>query len=349
MVQQPPMVLTQDLADRAELESREQKSLEQHAAKILPYLRQQDVHDIVTNNDGRLWVNRAVTGWECAGAIPTGHVRSLLRATATMQEISFGPRNPILETVLPLDGSRIEGIIPPIVSGAVMAIRLRSRRVYTFFDYDEAGILTHQDDPLNIKRHRDDFLSRVRNCKTHLEVLELGVQYRRNFLIVGGTGTGKTTKANAVLEAINRHCPKDRIVIIEDTPELQCVVPNSVSLLSTSKIKQVDCLVASLRLIPTRIVVGEVRRKKPARVLLESWSTGHSGSVATMHGNDSKEGLDRLEQLIDRKTARAESARAVHIVVFIDVEPSIQAGRKVREILVLDGLRPDGTYNCYRV
>jgi type IV secretion system protein VirB11 len=131
--------------------------------------------------------------------------------------------------------------------------------------------------------------------------------------------------------------PDDRVVIIEDTPELQCSLPNHVQLLATARISQADLLVASLRLIPRRIVVGEVRETEPARVLLGAWNTGHSGGLATIHANDALSGLRKLETLIGGHSAsvREQIASAIDIVIFIDGEQSLAAGRKVREVMVM--------------
>jgi type IV secretory pathway ATPase VirB11/archaellum biosynthesis ATPase len=116
---------------------------------------------------------------------------------------------------------------------------------------------------LNAKRYQDDFLEQVAG-QTHREILRLAVKYRRNIPCVGGTGTGKTTLLNAILHDIHQCTPNDRVVIIEDTPELKCSVPNAVTLLATAHISQADCLSASLRLKPDHILLEEVRRRRAA-------------------------------------------------------------------------------------
>jgi type IV secretion system protein TrbB len=315
---------------------------------LLPYLEQEDVNDLAVNADGRVWVNRARRGWQHVDHISGKAATLILRSVATIRKIPFDHSTPILETIFPLDGSRIEGIIPPVVPNAILAIRPRPRLIYSLQDYEASGALTNKEDGLNQKRFHDDFLERMTG-KSHREILELAVEYRRNILCVGGTGTGKTTLLNAILHSIQERTPNDRVVIIEDTPELQCSVLNAATLLTTATINQGECLSASLRLRPDRILLGEVRRSRPARVLLEAWNTGHSGGLATVHADDSRKGLLRLERLVGTRSARAEVAEAVNVVVFIDKEDSLQAGRKIRDILIVNGLTSKGEYNCLHV
>ena len=170
-----------------------------------------------------------------------------------------------------------------------------------------------------------------------MEVIRLACRYRRNILLVGPTGSGKTAVANGIIAEWSELTPNDRVVIIEDTPELQCSLPNHVQLLATARISQADLLKTSLRLIPRRIVVGEVREEEPARVLLGAWNTGHSGGVATIHANDALSGLRKLETLIGGHgpSVREQIASAINVVIFIDGEDSLPAGRKVREVLVV--------------
>ena len=202
----------------------------------------------------------------------------------------------------------------------------------------KSGILSNKADPLNTRRHYDDFLDKVQGCD-HLSIVRLAAQYRRNILLVGPTGSGKTTFANSIIAEWAEVTPNDRVVIIEDTPELQCSLRNHVQLLATAHISQTDLLVASLRLIPKRIVVGEVREPEPARVQLGAWNTGHSGGLATIHANNALSGLRKLETLIGghEPSVRERIASAINVVVFIDGEDSIPAGRKVREVLVISG------------
>lgn len=322
----------------ADHDVRQHGNLTRHAGRIVALLEDAKTLDVVVNADGSLWVNRLGSGFRREGEFPQSSVKLLLAGIATVRDIPFDHNHPILETIFPLTGDRIEGLISPIVSSPVLAIRTRQKRIFSLRDIEESGILTDASDPLNSKRHHDDFVEQVRG-RAHVEVIRLAVQYRRNILLVGPTGSGKTTFANCIIAEWAELTPNDRVVIIEDTPELQCMLPNHVQLLATAHTSQADLLVASLRLIPQRIVVGEVREEEPARVLLGAWNTGHSGGLATIHANDALSGLRKLETLIGGHEAavRERIANAINVVIFIDGEDAIPAGRKVRQIGVIRG------------
>ena len=317
-------------------ELRQSSNLTRLAGPLLPFLADPTTLDVVVNADESVWVNRLGTGFERAGDFCVHDSTLLLQGIATIRRIAFDHDHPILETIFPLTGDRIEGLISPVVDGAVLAIRTRQKQIFTLSEMTDAGILSNKADPLNAKRHHDDFLQRTQG-RDHLGIIRLAAQYRRNILLVGPTGSGKTTFANSIIAEWADVTPSDRVVIIEDTPELQCSLANHVQLLATAHVSQTDLLVASLRLIPKRIVVGEVREPEPAQVLLGAWNTGHSGGLATIHANDALSGLRKLETLIGGHEAsvRERIASAINVVIFIDGEESIPAGRKVREVLVV--------------
>jgi type IV secretion system protein VirB11 len=323
-------------------DDRQIQYLSRFAGPLLPLLREPDTLDVVVNADRSLWVNRLGRGFERQGTFGASATQLLLNGVATVRQIQFDHGHPILETIFPLTGDRIEGLMPPVVADTVIAIRTRQKKLYPLDELAQSGVLTNKADRLNVKRHHDDFLEQASGCN-HRDVLRLAVQYRRNILLVGPTGSGKTTFANSLLSECNALTPQDRVLIIEDTPELQCTMPNHVHLLETAHVSQSELLVASLRLIPKRLIVGEVREEGPARVLLGAWNTGHSGGLATIHADDALSGLRKLEALIGGQQAavRERIASAIHVVIFIDGEDSLPAGRKVREVAVIRSLDPD--------
>jgi type IV secretion system protein VirB11 len=263
----------------ATLETRSFRSIAVHAGTIPALLAGNSVMDVCVNPDGSLWVNRLGKGFTKEGDIAAADSALLLSGIATVRDLDLNERNPILETIFPLTGDRIEGLVPPIVTAPAFAIRTRQKQLYELQDMVDLVILTDKGDALNQKRHRNDFLDRAAGL-SHAEVLKLATKYRRNVLLVGPTGSGKTTFANSLIDDWRKQTPGDRVVMIEDTPELQCSLPNYVQLLATRTITQADLLVAALRLIPKRLVVGEVREPEPAKVLLSAWNTGHSGGLA---------------------------------------------------------------------
>jgi type IV secretion system protein TrbB len=324
------------------LDDRSLRNIAAHAGSIPELLDDIAVLDVCANPDGSLWVNRLGRGFAPEGEIANADAALLLSGIATVRGLDLNEDRPILETIFPLTGDRIEGLMPPIVTAPAFAIRTRQKQLYTLDDLAQSGVLTRKDDALNEKRHRDDFLEHAPGLD-HVDVIRLATKYRRNILLVGPTGSGKTTFGNSLIADWLEQTPGDRAVIIEDTPELQCSLPNHVQLLATAKITQGDLLIAALRLIPKRLVVGEVRDTEPARVLLSAWNTGHSGGIATIHADDALAGLRKLESLVGTSHdsgVRERIAAAVGLVIFIDADERVGAGRKVREVTAVRGLDP---------
>ena len=315
-------------------------------------LRQLDndlTEDILLNPDGSLWVKRMGQGFIRIGDMPATQAASALGTIAAWRGTVLNHERPILETELPLDGSRFEGIVAPVVRRPVFAIRLRPRKIFSLTEYEVAGILSHEKDPLNQLRKRDDFLNEVRGLK-HADVIRAAVRAKKNMLVVGSTGSGKTTLVNGILDSMALLAPNDRVISIEDTTELQCPVRNYLDLRAVGNVTMLDCLRACMRLKPTRIVVGEVRGAE-AHTLLKAWNTGHLGGAATVHANDALSGLMRLESLVAEATSAPQQAliaEAVDLVVFVDEESSLKAGRKVREVLLVTGYS-NGNYQVERV
>jgi len=311
---------------------------------VLRMLSDESTEDIVLNPDGTLWVKKMGSGFQPAGVMPPAQAASALNTIAAWKGTVLNHEHPILETELPLDGSRLEGIVSPIVRNPVFAIRLRPKKIFSLAEYERAGILTGKSDRKNHIRRRDDFREQI-NGLNHASIIRTAVAAKKNILIVGATGSGKTTFVNAVLDVMTEVAPNDRVVSIEDTTELQCAVENHVDLLAVGKISMLDCLRASMRLKPTRIVVGEVRGAE-AHAMLKAWNTGHPGGAATVHANDALSGLIRLESLVAEATPAAQQtliAEAIDVVVFIDQEPDLMSGRKVREVALVTGYQ-DGRY-----
>lgn len=305
---------------------------------VLAHLADPRTEDIVLNPDSLLWVKRFGEGFYPIGEMPPAQAASALHTIAAWRGTTLDEEQPILETELPLDESRFEGLIAPVVRQPVFAIRLRPRRIFTLKDYARAGILTDKHDPRRTIRSRSDFSKAIHGL-SHEELIRAAVQTRRNILVVGATGSGKTTFLNACLDAIRELAPSDRVLSIEDTTELQSRIRNVVDLRATGPVTMLDCLRAAMRLVPTRIVVGEVRGAE-ALTLLKAWNTGHPGGMATIHANDASSGLARLESLVAEATTAPQHhliAEVLDLVVFIDEEESLRAGRKVREIVAVKG------------
>jgi type IV secretion system protein VirB11 len=310
---------------------------------ILILLNDDAVEDIVLNPDGALWAKQMGSGFRRVGQMSGSQAVCAMNTIASMRSMVLNYERPVLETELPIDGSRFEGLIPPVVRHPVFAIRRRPRKIFTLAQYCDAGILTNRADPLNRLRRRENFADQL--AGSHADVIRAAIAARKNILTAGSTGSGKTTFTNAILDGIAEISPHDRVISIEDTTELQCSVANYVDLRAVGTVTMLDCLRACMRLKPSRIVVGEVRGAE-AHTMLKAWNTGHPGGAATVHANDALSGLIRLESLVAEATSAPQQqliAEAVDLVVFIDEEAGLTAGRKVREVALVNGYR-DGRY-----
>jgi len=256
---------------------------------------------------------------------------------ASMQKTTVTESKPVLESQLPIWKYRFAGLIEPVVLSPSFAIRVKSDKKRSLRDLQRQGILTTKDDPRNRRSEQEDLIDAVRGLD-HLEVIQQAIIAHKNILVVGGTGAGKTTIANAILEEIGTLTPGDRVLVIEDTQELLLDSANSLSMLATTEFDQLKCLKVALRLKPDRIVVGEVRDGAAALPLLKSWNTGHPGGVSTLHANSAAEALDRLEALVREATDAPQQrmiGSAVDLVISIVNDP-VQ-GRKVQEVAVVTG------------
>jgi len=276
--------------------------------------------ELMLNQDGKLWSDRLGTGRQDTGhTISPEDAERIIRLVATGTGAECNESKPLLSAELPGTGSRFQGILPPIVQAPVFTIRKKALLIFTLDDYVRQGIMTERQEA------------------TILEV----VHTKQNILVTGGTGTGKTTLVNAVLNEIA--ATNDRIVIIEDTLELQCAAPDTVFLRAKEGVATMnDLLRATMRLRPDRIVVGEVRGPE-ALSLLKAWNTGHPGGCATVHANSARAGLTRLEQLIQEAVITVPKeliAEAVNIVIHIERSGH---GRRIREIARVKGIT-EGKY-----
>lgn len=279
-------------------------------ADLIGWLEDKKVVEVMLNPDGGLWVDAMGEGMRRVGEMDAIRALSIINSVAALLGAVVTADTPILECELPLDGSRFEALIPPLVRQPTFTIRKKALLVFTLDDYVAKGIMT----------------------KCQREAIETAVSGRENILVAGGTGTGKTTLANAILHAVSVLDADHRIVIIEDTLELQCTAPNTVFLRTAENTDMTRLLRATMRLRPDRIVVGEVR-DGAALALLKAWNTGHPGGVGTVHANSAEAALVRVGQLIQEAGVPANPeliAEAVNVVVSIK---RTATGRIVDEII----------------
>lgn len=304
-------------------------------------LRDPRVNELVLNPDGRMWFDLAGSGWTFIEELGASQAESMLATCASMLNTVVTRESPILEGEFPLDGSRLEGLIYPVVQKPTFAIRKKAVNIFTFDDYRERGIIR----PLHAIPPRTRKANLLDQRFDHpVEACRAAIAARKNILVVGGTGSGKTTLVNAVLHEIGVLTPRDRMVAIEDTMELQVNIENAVLLRSNEHCSMQRLLRATMRLSPNRIVVGETRGAE-AFTLLKSWNSGHPGGAATIHADSAEEGLDKLVSYIyespDAKALSPEIigrlvATAVHMVLFIEKWEG-DPGRLVSEISFVRG------------
>jgi type IV secretion system protein VirB11 len=309
------------LASRAEIERRLIAAMRQQLGlDVCARLEDPAVVEIMLNPDGRLWEDRLGAGMRPIGTMEATNAESLISIVASTLRASVTRESPILECELPIRGARFEAMVPPLSAAPVFTIRLLAVRVFTLADYVDDGIMT----------------------SAQRGVLEEAAADRRNVLISGGTGSGKTTLVNAVLHAQAQATPHDRFVILEDTVELRCPAENVVALKATGNVDMQRLLRATMRLRPDRIVIGEVRGGE-ALSMIKAWNTGHEGGVCTLHANSGRAALTRLERLIAEATSadiRADIAEAVHFVIHIT---KTKTSRVISPILKVNGFQ-NGDY-----
>ena len=284
------------------------------------------VIEVMVNPDGVLRLDRLGGGrCETGAVLESAQVERIIRLVESHARTEVHGAAPIVSAELPphadgLAGERFEGLLPPVSTGPCFSIRKPATRIYTLADYVSDGIMSAET----------------------ARLLSLAVVDRRNILVAGGTSSGKTTLANALLAELG---PRDeRVILIEDTRELQCAAADTVALRTRpGVVSMADLVRSTLRLRPDRIIVGEVRGGE-ALDMLKAWNTGHPGGIATVHANSARSALYRIEQLIQEAVVtvpRRLIAEAIDLVVFIAGRGT---ARRIAGIECVEGIDGAGDY-----
>ncbi len=309
--------MTDQNSDANTVKERAKKKLERDMGpELLTVLNDPRTVEIMLNADGKLWLERLGEPMQCIGTLRVAQAQAIIETVAGYHGKEVTRSKPVLEGELPLDGSRFAGQLPPVVPAPTFAIRKKAIAIFTLDQYVERGIMSSQQ----------------------RELLIAAVRSHRNILVVGGTGSGKTTLVNAIINEMVVQDPSERVFIIEDTGEIQCAAENYVQYHTSAEVNMTALLKTTLRMRPDRILVGEVRGPE-ALDLLMAWNTGHEGGAATLHANNAKAGLDRLGMLISMhpdspKPIEPLIGEAVHLVVHI---ARIDGLRRIQEILEVSG------------
>ncbi|MES9904694.1 MAG: P-type conjugative transfer ATPase TrbB [Sedimenticola sp.] len=299
--------------------SRLRQKLETELGPVISSALQDDrVSDIYVNDDGKVWINRAGEQKKQEGCLPPEQVDNLIRTVAAMAGLTVTEDNPVVEAKLPT-GERFIGDIAPITENPTFCIRKPARVVYSLDNYVEAGYMS-ESQKIEIKK---------------------AAAGRKNILVAGGTGSGKTTLTNAILKHIAEATPHDRILIFEDTPELQCHSPDRSHKLSSGTVSMRALLRNGMRQMPDRIIVGEVRGGEAA-VVLKAWNTGHEGGVVTLHANSATAAVEKFQEYVEEglpgTDQRRAIASAVDLIVFMPKRkegsaPNVQEVRQLQNAL----------------
>jgi type IV secretion system protein VirB11 len=289
---------------------------------IARFLEDSTIVEVMLNPDGRLWIDRLSDGLADTGQFVSAQDgERIVRLVAHHVGAEVHAGSPRVSAELPETGERFEGLLPPVVAAPSFAIRKPAVAVFTLDDYVAKGIM--------ISRQAD--------------ALRRAVGARKNILVAGATSSGKTTLTNALLAEVAK--TSDRVILIEDTRELQCKAPNLVALRTKDGVISLSDLVrSSLRLRPDRIPIGEVRGAE-ALDLLKAWGTGHPGGIGTIHAGTALGALRRLEQLIQEVVVTVPRALIAETVNVIAVLSGRGADRRLTELAAVAGLTASGDYS----
>lgn len=284
-------------------------------APFTVYLDDPEVTDIAVCDSGEMVVTKFGQGRVFTGQIIPGYlVERIIKATAAIigKPLESFSGFPILEGRIPKYNARITGLMPPTCERPEIQIRKPPRHIYTLEEYVGNGQMTEEQYGLV--------------CET--------IKRRGNILVTGSTGSGKTTCTNAIIRKMCEETPDDNFYIVEDTPELQCEARMK-TMLCVQKEHAKKAVEESLRFSPDRIIFGEVRSAPVMRELLDSWRTGHSGNVTTLHSNDCMSALTRIRGMMgadDREMAEHLS-QVIRLVVHLRKTPE---GVRMDETMVVD-------------
>lgn len=286
--------------------------------RILELLDDPDNIEIALNPDGKIWTDKLSTGQQFSGhTLSADRALLFLNTVADSLAVSFNDRRSLLQGELILNGARIQAERPPTVSNPAFNIRKHASKIFPLEDYVEKSRITSTDK----------------------DYIEQAVQRKKNILVVGSTGSGKTTLTNAILAVLTKIAANDRILILEDTKELKCEQENQVSMRTNLDTTMTMLVRAAMRKRPDRIIIGEVRGPE-ALDLLKAWNTGHPGGITTIHANSSYDALSRMDMLLLEAVERPMYkliGDAVDVLIFIE---RTSIGPKVTEILEVNCFNP---------
>ena len=298
---------------------------------VMAAFRDDDVTEIYVNpQDGCVRYDTRRRGRiESGYRLDTSRLEMFLNTVAASLSVTLGSTTARIEAELPhrhFRGSRLQGFVPPVTAAPACVIRKPPVVVYALDDYVRTGILT----------------------AAQRRALGDAVEAHDNVLIAGGTNSGKTTLANALLREITERFPDERIVVLEDTVELQCMARDCLALRTGPRVTLAELVRSALRTSPNRIVVGEVRGNE-ALDLLDAWATGHPGGCGTCHATSAEGALLRLDRLAQRNNVPPQAPLIAEAVDLVAVVEGGNRGRRVVDIARVVGLDASGRIGLHHL
>lgn len=310
--------------------------LELYLEPLAPFLARSDVSDIYVNRPGELWIETlgGATERYDAPALDTAALWRLAWQIASEANQGVSAQHPLLAATLP-GGGRVQIVAAPATRhGLAVAIRQHRALTVDLDDYRQGALCARPAvaEPPEI--------GRLLSQQDYPAVLAWAVRARKNILISGGTSTGKTTLLNSLLRQIPN---EQRLIFIEDTPELTLSHPNSVGLVAVrgnqgeARVTSEDLLQAALRMRPDRIILGELRGPE-ALTFLRAINTGHPGSMTTIHADSPERAFVQLAMMalqVGLGLAYAEVLALVGEMVDVVVQVErAQGGRRIAAVHV---------------
>jgi type IV secretion system protein VirB11 len=306
-------------------------------------LSRADVTDIYINRPYEIWIETlgGATERHEASALDPATLDRLSRQIAALSHQGISREHPLLSATLP-DGSRVQIAAPPATRGPLaLAIRKHISPHLSLQDYVASGSFDNtKRGAIGERSEVDVELARLLHAGDIAAMLALAVTSRKNILVSGGTSTGKTTFLNALIREIPAH---ERLILIEDTPELHLEHQNAVGLLAArsalgeAQVTADSLLAASLRMRPDRIIVGELRGLE-AYTFLRAVNTGHPGSMTSVHADSAERAVEQIALLVLQTGTRLSREDVNHYVrstVDVFVQLARVNGRRHVEQIVL--------------
>ncbi|MBV9576352.1 MAG: P-type conjugative transfer ATPase TrbB [Gammaproteobacteria bacterium] len=245
---------------------------------IIQFLHDKEINEVMLNPDGKLWIDSAAKGLQFSHYVDRAQAFSIIHSVAGIHNFVVTQHVPRLEAELPffkaMQGERFTAQVPPIVSAPSFTIRKKSDVIFKL----------------------DAYLASNRMTLEQADILKKLIRERKNILVSGGPGSGKTTVTNALIMEAVKCDENQRFLILEDLPELRCDAPNTVAMLTSNEVSMRGLLRAAMRMRPDRILMGEVRGAE-ALDMLKAWNTGCPGGICTVHANGAREALQRILDL----------------------------------------------------